>query len=260
MFITIVILIFNKFKEIIMKSAKLLVALAATGLVATSAFAQKSAFEGFYGQIATGYESNSASSLNGSIVDSSRSNFSAPNQTFSTAPLVIGLGYNFSVTPKWVIGLGADYSAMNSKSSTYSSSMSGPGVPAGASLNGQSIELSNRFNVFVAPGYAIDKDKLVYLKAGYSSVSVKGNPPTSYTQPGYREAITGVSSQTSSLSGYVLGLGYKQMITGGLYGFAEGNYMSYTNLNQSQRDMGSTINSSANLSSYQLLVGVGYKF
>lgn len=253
--LTILFLVITKIKEIIMKSAKLLVALAATGLVATSAFAQKSAFEGFYGQIATGYESNNASSLNGSVVDSTTSNFSAPSQTFGSAPLVIGLGYNFSVSPQWLIGLGADYSALNSKSSTYSSSMSG-----GGALNGQSIELSNRFNVFVTPGYAIDKDKLVYLKAGYSSVSAKGNPPSTYTESGTSYNIPGVSSQSSTMSGYVLGLGYKQVITGGVYGFAEGNYMSYTKLNQSQNDGMSTINNSANLSSYQLLVGIGYKF
>jgi outer membrane immunogenic protein len=238
---------------------KLLVAAAAT-VVASSAMAQ-SAFQGFYGQIATGYESSNASSLNGSVVDPGViTNLSASSQTFGSAPLVIGLGYNFSVAPKWVIGLGVDYSALNSKSSTYSYALSGAGSTPGSAVNGSSIELSNRFNVYVAPGYEIDKDKLVYLKAGYSSVSAKGNPPTSYTEPGYREAITGLSSQNSTLSGYVLGLGYKQIITGGLYGFAEGNYMSYTKLNQSQSSQGSTINNSSNLSTYQLLVGVGYKF
>jgi len=98
-----------------MKSAKLLVALAATGLVATSAFAQKSAFEGFYGQIATGYESNSASGLSSPLtlsdgVDTLTAGVSAPNQNFGGVPLIAGLGYNFSVAPKWLIGVGADYS------------------------------------------------------------------------------------------------------------------------------------------------------
>ena len=244
-----------------MKSAKLLLALAATGLVATSAFAQKSAFEGFYGQIATGYESNTASSLNGSVVDvDGTTNTNAPSQTFGSAPLIIGVGYNFSVAPKWVIGLGADYSTLNSKSATQSYFLSGAGTTPGSSVNGASIELSNRFNVFVAPGYEIDKDKLVYLKAGYSSVSAKGNAPTTYTQPGYSgpSGITG--SNTSNLSGYVLGLGYKQMITGGFYGFGEANYMSYTKYNSNTTYMGSSYNNSSNLSTYQLLVGVGYKF
>ena len=42
---------------------KLLVAAAAT-VVASSAMAQ-SAFQGFYGQVATGYENNNVSNLNG---------------------------------------------------------------------------------------------------------------------------------------------------------------------------------------------------
>lgn len=244
-----------------MKSAKLLVALAATGLVATSSFAQKSAFEGFYGQLATGYESNSASSLNGTVNDGiSATNTSAPSQQFGTAPLVIGLGYNFSVASKWLVGLGVDYSAISSTSPTYSYALSGPGVTPGANTSGASIQISNRFNIFLTPGYEIDKDKLVYLKAGYSSVSAKGNPPTAYNEPGYSAPITGLSSQSNTLSGYVLGLGYKQMITGGFYGFGEANYMSYTKLNASQTAGMDTFTNSANLSSYQLLVGVGYKF
>lgn len=244
---------------------KVLIAAAAASILATpTAFAQ-SAFEGFYGQIATGYESNSTSSLNGTVVDpdGTSTNYSASNQSFGGAPLVIGLGYNFSVAPKWVIGLGADYSAISQKSSTFSSALANG--TAGAQINGQTIEVSNRFNIFVTPGYEIDKDKLVYLKAGYSSVQAKGAGPTTYTEPSGLSVPISVSSSTTTLNGYVLGLGYKQIITGGLYGFAEGNYMSYSKANNSGSIVngdGSTskINSNSNLSSYQLLVGVGYKF
>ena len=241
---------------------KLLVAAAAT-VVASSAMAQ-SAFQGFYGQVATGYENNNVSNLNGTVrdTDGTSTNFSASNQSFGGAPLVLGLGYNFSVAPKWVVGLGADYSAISQKSSTVSSSVANG--EAGASVNGQTIELSNRFNVFVAPGYEIDKDKLVYLKAGYSSIQAKGTAPTTYTQTGYSGAISGTTN-TNTLSGYILGLGYKQIITGGLYGFAEGNYMSYSKTSVSGTVVNSdgstsTTNSNQSNNSYQFLVGVGYKF
>ncbi|QWD89244.1 hypothetical protein GQ367_01850 [Polynucleobacter sp. MWH-CaK5] len=67
------------------------------------------------------------------------------------------------------------------------------------------------------------------------------------------------------MSGYILGLGYKQIITGGLYGFAEGNYMSYGKKSFSSsatlpdgRPLNLTLNPDAN--AYTLLVGVGYKF
>lgn len=232
---------------------KLLVAAAAT-VVASSAMAQ-SAFQGFYGQIATGYENNSVSSLGMTGSDSSvTDNWNAGNQSFGGAPLVIGAGYNFSVAPKWVVGLGVDYSAISQNSSNFSYTM------GGASLNGASIEVSNRFNVFVAPGYAVDKDKLVYLKAGYSSVSAKGNSPSSYVNS-TQNISTGQTSQTKTLSGYVLGLGYKQMITGGFYGLAEVNYMSYSKASFSGTDSdGYTTSSNPSLNSYQFLVGVGYKF
>lgn len=249
-----------------MKSAKLLVALAATGLVATSAFAQKSAFEGFYGQLATGYESNNASNLNNTTTTPGEAptTWNTSSQSFGGAPLVIGLGYNFSVAPKWLLGLGADYSAISQKSSTFS------GTSIGGSLNGQTLEASNRFNIFITPGYEIDKDKLVYLKAGYSSLTLKSSAPNSYAaSPAAIAADGGMDysgplasgSQTSTVSGYVVGLGYKQIITGGFFGFAEANYMSYGKPSFSQSiGGGSTITSNPSVNSYQLLIGAGYKF
>lgn len=249
-----------------MKSAKLLLALAATGLVATSAFAQKSAFQGFYGQLATGYENNSTS--NGNLITSdpgsTPNTWSASNQSFGGAPLVIGAGYNFSVAPKWVVGIGADYSFLPQTSSTYSASNPTNGSnDAGGTLAGATYKTSNRYNIFITPGYEIDKDKLVYLKAGYSSVSLTSNGPTSYIDNGdaMNNNTIRAGSQSKTLNGYVLGLGYKQFITGGIYGFAEGNYMSYSKANFALTDAnGTSISSNPGLASYQLLVGVGYKF
>ena len=59
---------------------KSLVAAAAT-VVASSAMAQ-SAFEGFYGQIATGYESNQVSNLNMSNNQAANANTSAYSETY----------------------------------------------------------------------------------------------------------------------------------------------------------------------------------
>ena len=76
---------------------KLLVAAAAT-VVASSAMAQ-SAFEGAYGQVGTGYESNSLTNLGSTYTYTTASGFSgtgsqrASNQTANGVPLVIGLGY-----------------------------------------------------------------------------------------------------------------------------------------------------------------------
>jgi hypothetical protein len=243
---------------------KLFVAAAAT-VVASSAMAQ-SAFEGFYGQLATGYEGNQASSLNQAGVSSGNANenWTTSNQSFGGAPLVVGLGYNASVAKSWLLGIGVDYSALNQTSSTFSSTGAGASASnGGASLNNQKLETSQRYNIFVTPGYVLDKDKLVYLKAGYSSVNLRYTGPTSASSASGSTNYT-FSNPSNTMSGYILGLGYKQMITSGFYGFAEANYMSYSSSSFSS----SVANSSSNykltfsptLKTYQALVGVGYKF
>ncbi|MBU3608526.1 outer membrane protein [Polynucleobacter nymphae] len=233
---------------------KLLVAVAAT-VLASSAMAQ-SAFQGFYGQLATGYESNSASNLNYTGTQSSQPNdtWNTSSQTFGGAALVLGAGYNYSVAPKWLVGVGIDYSALSQKSSAYSSSA------GSTTLSGSTLQTSNRFNIFVTPGYEIDKDKLVYLKAGYSSVSIQQQTATTYKNATSSGPLVNTNS-TSTQGGYVVGLGYKQIITGGIYGFAEGNYMSYgkPSFSVTQTD-GYKLTSNPSLNSYQLLIGVGYKF
>jgi hypothetical protein len=237
---------------------------AAIVTASTGSFAQ-SAFQGFYGQIATGYESNSASNLNQTGNDGTTFGdiWNASSQTFGGAPVVLGLGYNFSVTPKWLIGIGADYSAISQKSSSYNL----PGGNAntnGATVQGVSLQTSNRFNIFLTPGYAIDKDKLLYIKAGYSSVNIKQNFPTSFNDGQGGTGTIGATSASSTVGGYVLGLGYKQMITSGFYGFGEANFMSYSkptlSVNNIPNSGGYNLSSNPSLSSYQLLVGVGYKF
>ena len=248
----------------------------------------QSAFAGFYGQISTGYESNQlGSQSNTSTVTpyaKSDTNNTGPSQTFGGAPLVLGIGYYWQASDKWLIGIGADYSALTQTSSsipvTSANAAGSTAIDPGASLtyNGMSMQLSNRFNLFITPGYAIDKDKLVYLKAGYSQVTAQYNRNTSLT----RTTANGVSStspatggnQSSNQGGYLLGIGYKQVITKGLYGFVEGNYMGYSapsytfsTTNSLDRSRGVTatstrtgVTSFASLNTFQVLVGLGYAF
>ena len=140
------------------------------------------------------------------------------------------------------------------------------------------MQLSNRFNLFLTPAYAIDKDKLVYLKAGYSQVSTQFNRATSITKTLNGVSTTTASTggnQSSNQGGYLFGLGYKQIITSGLYGFVEGNYMGYSapsySYNTPQKAVTNLLGVSstgtrnvtlnfASLNTYQLLIGVGYAF
>ena len=247
------------------------------GFSSSNAQAQ-SAFTGFYGQVSTGYESNQLGSLSssGTTIPNANSDTkgSAPSQNFGGAPLVLGAGYYWQASDKWLIGVGVDYSALSQTSSTFSTdTTNAPGnteIVAGSTRtgNGLSMKLSNRFNLFVTPAYAIDKDKLVYLKAGYSQVNAQFNHETSETRTLNRVSTTEARngrSQSSNQSGYLVGLGYKQIITSGLYGFVEGNYMGYSAPSYSHNTTSSTgtrthTQNFASLNTYQLLIGVGYAF
>ena len=256
-------------------------------LITTNSQAQ-SAFAGFYGQISTGYESNQLGSLNGTSTNTPKASTdtdrTAPSQNFGGAPLVLGAGYYWQASEKWLFGFGADYSALTQTSSnipiTVTNSPGNTSIPAGqsATSNGANLQLSNRFNLFLSPAYAIDKDKLVYLKAGSSQVTGQYNRQTSATT-----VTNGVSntspatggSQSTNLSGYIVGLGYKQIITSGLYGFVEANYMGYNAPSYSYnsatrvyetlngiRTSGTRVISAnfASLNTFQALIGLGYAF
>jgi outer membrane immunogenic protein len=239
---------------------KKLLFLIATTLITTTASAQ-SAFEGFYGQIATGYESNNFSSISIPWTASIGSGGgSASNQSSSGAPLVLGLGYNYAVAEKYLIGVGADYSAISQSTGNFSWKATQNGAMLGTSLNSVSYKVTNRLNIFVTPSYVLSANSLIYLKAGYSLAQLQ------YSQ-GADSALnfTNSSSASKNINGYILGLGYKQMIAQGFYGFAEGNYMAYGNstfsvTNATGGASPTTTSPSQSVSAYNFLIGIGYKF
>lgn len=260
---------------------------AVVGLTAFNAQAQ-SAFAGFYGQVSTGYESNQLGSLSSASTltpyANSDANYTASSQSFGGAPLVLGAGYYWQANEKWLLGVGADYSALTQTSSNISignatNASGSTSIASGQNptFNGATLQLSNRFNLFLSPGYVIDKDKLIYLKAGYSQVSTQYNRPTTLTRTVNGASITIPATngnQTSNQGGFLIGLGYKQVITSGLYGFVEGNYMSYsapsytfTSVNATNTSTGASTSSTrtvsnnfASLNTYQMLIGLGYAF
>ncbi len=93
----------------------------------------------------------------------------------------------------------------------------------------------------MSPALAIDKTKLAYLKVGYTGMSAQTT------------ALDNIQD-TYNFSGYSLGIGYKQIILGGLYGFAESNYSSYGSKNLSE--------TTGNLKpkTMNVLLGLGYRF
>jgi hypothetical protein len=197
---------------------KLLVAAAAT-IMASSAMAQ-SAFEGAYGQLGIGYQSSKPKT------DSSEESYSSTTGFAS----VIAAGYNFQVTKDFLLGIGAEYSFLPTSQANLTDTDDGMTLT-------EKYKNQNTYNIFLSPGIVISKDSLAYAKVGYTGTS-------------YKNESEGI---TDNLQGYSLGLGYKQIISGGLYGFAEGNYFSYNN---KTRACGNKLSGN----SMNLLVGVGYKF
>ena len=219
----------------------------AIGLLAGTASAQ-SVFEGFYGQLSTGYENNTVANSSPTI----SGQISAVGQGTGTSsngnvPLIAGLGYTFSLAPQYTLGLGADYSFLSQNTSNISTNWTGGATGNSGNYN---YQISNRTNIYVTPGYALNKNALVYIKAGYSMENLQ------------TKVSGGPNSNTATASGYIVGLGYKQMITSGIYGFAEGNYMSYSKPQlTSPVSTGASFNANPGApSAYQILVGVGYKF
>jgi len=156
---------------------------------------------------------------------------------------IVTIGYMRAISDNFLLGIGAEYNPLASKSGNYTYAVSG------ANINGH-YELQNTYNVFLSPATPVGADGLLYGKVGYTSTSI--------------EATDSGNSNSNSLSGFSLGLGYRQTIQAGLYGFGEVNYASYGNQTSSQTGTISghpasiSITSSANATN--LLVGIGYKF
>lgn len=225
------------------------------GTVANSAVAQ-SALTGFYGQISTGYEHNSVDSFGMVGTDNGGTPSDSANPSFNSdsLPLVIGLGYTFQMPSRFTLGLGVEYSALPQDTNIVGISDSNE---VGAPVFDYHLTISNRLNVFLAPGYAIDDTKLAYLKLGYSNQQIQ------YAQ----NNCCSTPSNKARVDGYVIGLGYKQMISAGsfngLYGFVEANYQAYSqaNMHATYTDgVGGKTTATPTSNAYNLLVGVGYKF
>ena len=221
------------------KLASLLVVAGVTTLSSIQVSAQ-SKFEGAYGQVGIGYESVAPSTSTtvtyGGTNVPTTIGLSNSNSFAGTATL----GYYFPVTKDFLLGIGGEYSPISGQKQNISVSLLGQTIPAGT------YQKKNSYNFFISPALAVGTDGLAYAKVGYTGASFDtGGDTTNYT-------------------GYSLGLGYRQTISGGLYGFGEVNYASYGNKTYSQSSVvsGSVLNtsitSSANVTN--LLVGIGYKF
>ena len=222
---------------------KILTILTMGTLFSTPTMAQSS-FEGAFGQIGAGYESVNPT-LGSASVQTGGGNYPATTSIQSANDFVAqaSLGYYLSVTPKFLIGVGADWAFVDGSVAYYSVNTplgSGPG----------DYKKTNAYDFYISPATPIGEDGLLYGKLGVATFD------KTKTETG----------KTIGFHGYNLGLGYKQFITGGFYGFAEANYYIYQNSTvQNCYATSSTfpaycLTSTTGLSNYNLMLGVGYKF
>jgi opacity protein-like surface antigen len=206
---------------------KLFVAAAAT-VMASTAMAQ-SAFEGFYAQAGIGYERATTSFTSGSVAGFG---YTITGNTPDSFAGTIGAGYNFAVTPSFLLGIGAEYSPIAGSKGNFTLTV--PGILSDTERNNK----KDSYNIFISASIIIDKDKLAYTKVGYTGANISES-----------------DGDNTSLNGYSLGLGYKQIISGGLFGFGEVNYASY-----GKARVGSVSTGSFSATSTNVIVGLGYKF
>jgi hypothetical protein len=213
-----------------MKTKQLIIATAlASACIAPSAFAQ-SVFQGFYGQIGIGYES-SAPNFSGGTVTGTPYTYSVSSSNLHYFTGTVAAGYYFPVSNAFLLGIGAEYSPIESSSTNYTVN-----IPSAKFSESQGVKKVNSYNIFISPAWAIDKEKLAYVKVGYAGAQYK-------------------AENTDNFTGYSLGIGYRQIISGNWYGFGESNYASYGNQN-----LASNASGTVSVKAMNLLVGVGYKF
>ena len=219
-------------------------------LFSSTLAAQSSNWSGAYGQVGVGYESLKAGSNNTSFTADAGGGANPLNNSMSTIngfTGTISVGYNQVIHSNWLLGLGVDYSPVKSPGGNYTlTDPSGTSSP----INGTYKKVAGSYAVFISPSYAIDANKLAYAKLGYAAATLDN----SHTKTNH--------------TGYLMGLGYKQIIQGGLYAFGEANYSAYGDSTTSYAASSlvggvarpGTFRSTLNFSSYNVLLGVGYKF
>ena len=214
---------------------KRLVLVVGFAMASMNAIAQ-SVFEGFYGQVGAGYESGSVRFSGGTQTTFGPYTISSDNSNSFTG--AIGVGGYFPVTQSFLMGIGAEYNPISASSADYRVTV--PSIPLTYSA---SYRKKNSYNVFLSPALAIDKNKLAYVKVGFTGLSSE-------------QTVLGEKT-TSKFTGYSLGFGYRQIIRGGLYGFIEANYAAYSSERDTSVDGATGTNKPTTRNA---IVGVGYKF
>lgn len=237
-----------------MKTVKIsALVLAMAGVFATSANAQSAKtnpWEGFYAEAAVGWGQFNPTINNASIQSTALRGRTLPVTTqqdnLSTGTNKIGLGYTYGINDRYTLGIAASYSLGASSAANGSFYATLPNGTT-SSPTWFKYQIKDLWSVTVNPGYVIDKDKLAYAKVGMTGNTMGINGGTA-------------NYQTYNFTGYVLGLGYKQMVTQSVYFLGEVNYAGISSKTATIQTSGGPITGNVGGSGVDVLVGVGYKF
>lgn len=227
------------------KISALVLALAAA--FATSAHAQSAKtnpWEGFYAEAAVGLAQFNPTISSASIQTAGRTlPVTTQQDNLSSGINKIGLGYTFGIDDKYTLGIAASYSLGASSAANGSFWVSG----APSTAKWFKYQIKDVWSVTLNPGYAIDKDKLAYAKVGMTGNTMGINGQTA-------------NYQTVNFTGYVLGLGYKQLVTKSIYVLGEVNYAGISSKTATIQTSSGPLSGNVGGSGVDVLVGVGYKF
>lgn len=195
-------------------------------------------FDGFFADFGFGYRevnsgTSSSLSVNGTPIPSTL-NSGQPANTVS----VFTLGYNLPIHSVFKLGIGANI--------------------APASGQAQQIEVQARNQVVSLPGI-----KPLYNYGFFLAPSLVIGDGLAYLKVGSQTQVNN-SNTSPNFNGYLLGIGYKQLLTQSIYIFGEADYGSYAaqtstrTVSSSGRSINASVTTKPQGSRY--LIGVGYQF
>lgn len=218
--------------------------LVTTGLL-IGCVAYGQSFEGFYAQGGLTYDSLSPSSENLVVKFTSgggAGTYSGTGnpQSKSGYGYDLGVGYGFRMGEKSILSVGMDFNPIPISFTSLPTA-------TGLTFTTSGSTAKNRIQWYVAPGYELDAESMIYAKLGQSRVNWQNSDG---------------SGDSAKLTGTLWGIGYKKFFDKSLYGYGEINTTSFSK--QTVSGSGTTYtgtysyNVGASLTNFT--IGVGYKF
>ena len=250
---------------------KLLVAAAVAGLMGTAN--AQSAFDGVNVQLGVGMGSianqlDYSGGARDSASGQSFGNYSGTTSLSSKANVFgnLSLGYsqsfsgNFNLAANIFYMMGSDNAGQSSGSDAFLNSDTGL---VETSSNSTKTTLKNMYGIVVEPGYYFAKESLGFLKLGWAQGKVGINQAD--TDTGSENFPSTAYSASANTSGFLYGLGFKQMIAKNVYLGVEAYQIQFASKSFSNTQVGLAGVTTATTYTVKPLVNyagltLGYKF